>query len=465
MSGEYYSTQTETEINKRRMTFFFQNWSSLNNDLLESIFDLLPIVDMLRIRGVCSPWRSLAKTHIKSRLIKLKLPLFLVLPRRDDADMYVEDPEDCGCERNPNVTYRIEKDNRHIDRLYSPEDKSFYRLANPLQGDCVGSFSRGWLMMLYFSGKKIIDDQGGVNLFMYSPLLEIKIYLPSPLRSPIYNEDSFPSSCIGGCNNRGKHWIQKATLVGLDDGDLITSNRYGLVIIYGPFSKLAFLMCGETQWRSSSSFDDEEGYVDLTCYKNSIFALTKGGSVDVWKWDFSSFDPTPTRKMNIPPSLPDITKNNHKSHDLGEYLYVAHTKRYIIPTHSHGEILLVERCIGQFVPVRELFHVTISQSYFTAKFYVHRMNFDKPEWIRLENIGDRLIFVGVNQSVSFSAKDFPGCEKNSIYFTDDYWEKIDENPLYGGHDMGFFNLEDEHDPKRFHDILRCKRSPAFWLLP
>ncbi|KAL3507211.1 hypothetical protein ACH5RR_032593 [Cinchona calisaya] len=129
--------------------------------------------------------------------------------------MYVEDPEDCGCVRNPNVTYQIEKENRHIDSLYSLEDKSFYRLTNPRQGHCVGSFSQGWLMMLYVSGKKIIDDQGGVNLFMYSPLLDIEIYLPSPLISPIYNEDSFSSSCIGGCNNRGKHWMHKATFVGL----------------------------------------------------------------------------------------------------------------------------------------------------------------------------------------------------------------------------------------------------------
>ncbi|KAL3820730.1 hypothetical protein ACJIZ3_006635 [Penstemon smallii] len=31
---------------------------------------------------------------------------------------------------------------------------------------------------------------------------------------------------------------------------------------------------------------------------------------------------------------------------------------------------------------------------------------------------------------------------NSIYFTDDYWDRIDEDYCYGGHDMGIFSLED-----------------------
>lgn len=157
-----------------------QDWSCLNDDVLSSIFDLLPIVDMLRVRCVCSPWRSLAKSHVKSRLIRLHSsalpPPMLVLPRLDMED-YLNHPESLAFREyssQPPERARYLKEAADSHRLYRLDDRSFTRLKLPLLegngGHCVGA-SHGWLMLI---------EGGNLNLFLYNPLLEIKIHLPSP---------------------------------------------------------------------------------------------------------------------------------------------------------------------------------------------------------------------------------------------------------------------------------------------
>ncbi|KAL3828317.1 hypothetical protein ACJIZ3_017119 [Penstemon smallii] len=52
---------------------------------------------------------------------------------------------------------------------------------------------------------------------------------------------------------------------------------------------------------------------------------------------------------------------------------------------------------------------------------------------------------------------------NSIYFTDDYWDRMDEDYCYGGHDMGIFSLEDGTiEPLFYSNQQRYEPSP-FWI--
>lgn len=175
---------------------------------------------------MCSPWRSLAKSHVKSRLIRLHSsalpPPMLVLPRLDMED-YLNHPESLAFREyssQPPERARYLKEAADSHRLYRLDDRSFTRLKLPLLegngGHCVGA-SHGWLMI----------EGGNLNLFLYNPLLEIKIHLPLP-----------PSCSNGG--DKGKHWIQKAILFGSDSDPVsITGNKCGVMIIYGYFSSLS----------------------------------------------------------------------------------------------------------------------------------------------------------------------------------------------------------------------------------
>ncbi|XP_022748806.1 putative F-box protein At4g22180 [Durio zibethinus] len=84
---------------------------------------------------------------------------------------------------------------------------------------------------------------------------------------------------------------------------------------------------------------------------------------------------------------------------------------------------------------------------------------------KMESLGDRALFLGGNQSVSVSAQSFSNCERNSIYFTDDYWEKMEEDYLYGGHDYGIYNLKDE-SVKPIYEFSSDKiQPPPCWIIP
>ncbi|KAL6208522.1 hypothetical protein ACLB2K_019471 [Fragaria x ananassa] len=52
----------------------------------------------------------------------------------------------------------------------------------------------------------------------------------------------------------------------------------------------------------------------------------------------------------------------------------------------------------------------------TVGFDVFRMNWMGPRWEKVENLGDRMLFIGENSSFSLSASDFSGCVGNCIYF-------------------------------------------------
>jgi hypothetical protein len=138
--------------------------------------------------------------------------------------------------------------------------------------------------------------------------------------------------------------------------------------------------------------------------------------------------------------------------------------------------LLVVRRIGEFVDEEgRVLHEgdlltdkaaePLVCAYRTLLFGLFRMDFDKETWVSMTSLDDQAVFVGGNHSASVLTCDLPGCEKNSVYFTDDYWERMNEDYLYGGHDMGVYNLKDK-SVKHFYQLDALKiQPPPCWFLP
>ena len=61
------------------------------------------------------------------------------------------------------------------------------------------------------------------------------------------------------------------------------------------------------------------------------------------------------------------------------------------------------------------------------------------EWLEVKTLDGKALFLGDNASISLTASDFPECEPNCIYFTD---ESLNYVRRGGPHDTGVFNLED-----------------------
>ncbi|KAK3011474.1 hypothetical protein RJ639_012772 [Escallonia herrerae] len=213
----------------------------------------------------------------------------------------------------------------------------------------------------------------------------------------------------------------------------------GVVVIYGFESKICFLKYGDDAWTGLDQHGRKhKPYSDIICHDDMLLALSEGCTIEMWDVGASC-----QRKVKeIQASFPGNPSR------ASEYLGGLWTNRFYL-VESLGDLLLVERYVGEFVrhdgvPVYEPDLLTGEDNhplvcpYRTLRFQVYRLNSGERRWEEVKDLGDRVLFLGGNQSVSLPAREFSG---NSIYFTDDYRSRMDEDYLYGGHDLGVFSLE------------------------
>lgn len=112
-----------------------------------------------------------------------------------------------------------------------------------------------------------------------------------------------------------------------------------------------------------------------------------------------------------------------------------------------GELMLLIRRLGMEVDIR-----TYYELYRTVGFEVYRFCEYEPGrvcWEPVKSLGDGVVFVGQSSSLALSASNFPGCEANCIYFTDDHCNC---------NDVGVFDLGEE-----CINALPCFPDDASWV--
>ncbi|KAL4627892.1 hypothetical protein ACB092_05G199200 [Castanea dentata] len=196
------------------------------------------------------------------------------------------------------------------------------------------------------------------------------------------------------------------------------SNNFGVVVICGSFSRLAFCTKGDTTWTelaaiSLNTYQQYVEYSDVICHDNQVYVLSSDAPVEVW--DFQNF-------VNAEGLVVDED-------------YVLYNSK-ICP-------------------------------YRTKLFYVYRLNFRQKTWEQVESLDDQVVFLGGNQSISLSSHDlWSTCIPDSVYFTDDRWDEMDVDDSYGGHAIGhFFNLDDQSIKPYYHSNLPRIDPPPLWITP
>lgn len=89
-----------------------------------------------------------------------------------------------------------------------------------------------------------------------------------------------------------------------------------------------------------------------------------------------------------------------------------------------------------------------------------------PRWVKLESVGDYMLFVGRNSSLALRASEFPGCAGDCIYYTDDYSEYNSDGIVEP--DMGIYRLSDgsiDLLPSYAQSPTYTVRSQPIWLSP
>ncbi|BFG14247.1 hypothetical protein CerSpe_005210 [Prunus speciosa] len=398
------------------------NWSELPPELLQLITNNLSFVNVLQFKAVCSSWKHAATSSHTP---------WLMLPSSSSRE---------NDQNNPDSAARC---------FYSLEEQKVYTIKNAFQGfdheaRCVGS-SHGWLV--------IMDSNGNPHLL--NPFSRRQIQLPLILPFPRLTGDLYLES-LRMCAS-----IAKAVL----SSDPSRDNNFAVVVIYDSSpSKLSFCRHGEEDSRWTLLSVHRE-YCDVIFHNEQLFALAGDGSVEVW--DFNNSFPIKTIDLRQPFAEignVDIVKDFSRG--------IHSTQTYLV--ESLGEILFVGRIIENFVKHEDIGEGDLPQEsdnicpYRTLHFYILKLNITANKWEKVESpLRNRALFLGGNQSMSVSTRDFPELEENSIYFTDDRWEEINYVEDYGGHDVGVYNIGNKIVKTLVLDQFNKWRvdPPPFWIVP
>ncbi|KAJ4826961.1 hypothetical protein Tsubulata_015808 [Turnera subulata] len=308
---------------------------------------------------------------------------------------------------------------------------------------CVGS-SHGWLML--FDG-----DKAEGHMFLLNPS-----FLKPNLSPPLFFFPRIPGTTI-------KAILLSDPSVDRDFG-AVAIYKYNTRLSHHNHTKIAFCKHGDNRW---SALGVAKGliYCDIMCHNNLVYALRACGSIEVW----DVHDPQPKKIVDTKPLAADkMIQTYQDTKDLySNQLYLV---------ESSGEILIVERYRGYYVDPegravteRDLLPEDDTQPlvypYRTLFFHVYKLDSDGERWVEVRDLKHKALFVGGNHSMSLSTKNFPGCKSNAIYFTDDNWDQMDEDFLYGGHDFGVFDLKKR--TKKPLDGFKYDRMvpPPFWVVP
>ncbi|KAK9288329.1 hypothetical protein L1049_016780 [Liquidambar formosana] len=414
--------------------------SQLHSDPLELIFKRLSLVDFHRFKAVCSSWNSIAQAYVSSSSSSssagsLHTP-WLMLPPKQEKD------------GKPSAPIR-RFFNLEETRVYELKDNDDDSMTEKELGAsrCVGS-SHGWLVYL--------DES--TDLYLLNPFSKARIQLPALENLPSIvgvhrfvngNGTRFAVDCSTG-NDFESNWYSSISEFNIIAKAILSSNPFHcnssncrVVVLWCDKSKLAFCECGDRTWTDLDG--KHQFYWDIIHHNDRLYALSGNGSVEVW--DFHQSSSFPTRTMHAKPSYPLTPVKVRPSLSKGFFS----SRCYLV--ESSGHLLLAVRFIG------ESNHPLICP-YRTLQFHVFKLDFDLNKWVEVESLGDRCLFLGGNHSMSLSVGEFSSCKADSIYFTDDYWERMN-----AGHDIGVFNLGDKRIKPICQSGLEKMEPPPFWVVP
>ncbi|GLT42093.1 hypothetical protein SLA2020_161130 [Shorea laevis] len=373
--------------------------------VFESIFERLPLVDIARAKAVSSSWKSSAESLPCSHLQKAP---WLLLPPKDEEEE--TDTQSCRFKNiEENIAYFLKMKTSDL----------FFKLP------CIGS-SNGWLVLL---------DHTTFTPFLFNPFTEVQIQLPS-LKS-LFHISEISQTDYGDYEVKfGKQskyidlqcvrhsFVSKAISSAEPVGD------YCVVLIYNNNGhKLGYFRNGDKSWTEFDNSWSEKvfhGYEDIICFNNMLYAVDRNRGIRAW--DLQSHPPV--KRMDVTPAISEGA--NSFRDDDGELCNIRSS--YLV--ESEGKFILVDKF------VREGEEILDDCLYRTEQFRLYELDLEGVQWVKLNSLGDRSLFLGGNHSISISTKDLPTCKRNSIYFTDDYWIRMLFKEWSYGHDNGIYSLED-----------------------
>ncbi|KAJ4974603.1 hypothetical protein NE237_007777 [Protea cynaroides] len=429
-------------------------WSELPEELIVMISDRISLyADYVRFSSVCFSWHSTLARNLCPSQQRQYFP-FLLLPCEDDEE---NNSDTC---------------NHYL--LSLPENNNIYHLRSlPKQSMslyCPGS-SHGWLVMV---------DQSTSSMNLVNPFTRVQLPLPSmnkfrrllknqPYRFGKVYTKRLLSEEINMLGVKKVVLSSSPSSSSLMSSSQFQSSDVVAVAIFNGLEALAFSRPGDKAWCRLTTASDY--FVDVLFYRNHLYNIVRKKRCNrcrilVFRMDVDIDGGGPFLKLVDSIQIP-------------ESQHLLRWRPYMV--ESCGDLLLVAR--ESAVKPAPYFNPFEGKAIGFRVFKFCRGNSDdnrSSTWVEIKNLGDRMLFLGVNSSLSLSSHDFPGCRGNSIYFTS---QECRTNHLYGTqgggydmniYDMGVFNLEDKRiEPfplqgctsSRGPHLLQKFCAPPIWLFP
>ncbi|CAJ2673669.1 unnamed protein product [Trifolium pratense] len=229
------------------------------------------------------------------------------------------------------------------------------------------------------------------------------------------------------------HWSYKnyefnVHKVTLSDDPITSPNDYVVAVIYSIRGLLAFIKAGQEFWTYIQD-TNHFGFIDVTFYKGLVYAVNRWKTIVSFDLCYSS-DPSGMERK-----IPNVALQ-------GSYDETYSPLTYLVKS-LEGELWMVRRfIIREDTDGDDVFYNKGTESILVFKLELD----DKGEKVRhlveLESLGDNILFVGDNDSITLSASYFSGyLQKDSIYYSDNYYDDEPDPYPNGPFDLGIYNVK------------------------
>ncbi|PHT59765.1 hypothetical protein CQW23_02128 [Capsicum baccatum] len=380
------------------------SWSELPRDLLRLIANCLDTyTDEVRFACVCTSWRSILLTIGRSH------PWCLLSPEETNEkyDKY----------------NRLYEKYEHFYCLY---EKKFHYLevSNRFRGS-----SHGWL---------VSTDEDSPRIYLFSPFTKVQISLPPRYMFPDVRKfceenelEPYDDGCIGTafCVHRG--FLEKVIL----SSSPSKANCMVAAICGRKCNYLAYCKLGDESWTcivkgmmgyDDATFDHEQKLLYAVTFTNHVHVFDLFGS--------------PKLIDTIEPPLSQIE---------GKLL-----NRYLVKT-SMG-LLQVQRHLSLQCEWEDQTY----DCYQTSFFNLYMFEPSSLSWCKVGNIGENVLFLGQNSSISIASSCLHGYKGNQIYFIDRLLV-FDMVRVRGErYDIGVYNLDSTSVQSLQRSDIKRYRSPT-----
>ncbi|XP_059627446.1 putative F-box protein At3g25750 [Cornus florida] len=359
------------------------NWAWLPNHLLDMILDnLVSLSDYIRFGAVCKEWQSLAIQNKVQFFKKNQQVPLLMVPTEDNSE-----------ERRS--LYSITHNKLYDFQLRVPYKKRF-----------CGS-SHGWLFTV----------EESFALTLINPFCGATIELLPVIDSSKFKPHNSDNDSDDDTTQVEVEFVVKKVALLADRA--LSVNDYIVSAIYDNINeRLAFIQPGDKFWTYTDRDKFNSAYEDVIYYKGQILAIDLWGRIKMINLNRSA------RESKVP---------QQKVITLLQTYRVNQMQMYLVESFS-GNLLVVERYLKY-----------IEDQLATSVFKVFKILLQQTEEglakrVEMKNLCGDSLFLGNNHSICVSSSNWPRCQPNSIYYTDDYIDFVHHSP-YGRRDIGIFNIE------------------------